>query len=181
MIVPGFFGKLPSRGDFLTRDLSPATIAVWDSWISQSLIATRAVLAEDWPAVWAVAPVWHFALPPGQGGPFALMGLLCPSMDRVGRHFPLVAAAELPAARQGQPQANAEAYHNALEAACRDAVAHALAPEALSAHLAAIPTPDEAPPTVGLWWTEGGETVAAAAFEFAVLPDAAQFMRMLRD
>jgi type VI secretion system protein ImpM len=178
--VSGFFGKLPSRGDFVGRGLSSASISVWDDWISQSLVSSRALLAEGWVDAWMVAPVWHFALPAGQCGPVSLTGLLCPSMDRVGRYFPIIAATELPRARQST-EPNGEAYHDALEQAVRDALMHDLAPEALSARLAAIPAPDEAPPAVGLWWTDGGENVAPTAFECAELPDVAQFLRMLHD
>jgi type VI secretion system protein ImpM len=178
--APGFFGKLPSRGDFVGRGLSPASIAVWDGWISQSLIGSRALLLEDWVGCWMVAPVWHFALPAGMCGPVSITGLFCPSMDRVGRYFPLIAAVELPVVRL-RTERGGQAFHAALEQAVRDALMRDLAPEVLSAHLAGIAAPDEAPPIIGLWWTEGGDMVAPAEFECATLPDAVQFTRMLRD
>ncbi len=38
------------------------------------------------------APVWRFTLPPGAAGPKALLGVMMPSVDRVGRKFPLTLA-----------------------------------------------------------------------------------------
>jgi type VI secretion system protein ImpM len=178
--APGFFGKLPSRGDFVGRGLSSTSLAVWDGWISQCLVGSRAVLLQDWVDAWMVAPVWHFALPAGHCGPVSVAGLFCPSMDRVGRYFPIIAAVELPVARP-RTEVSGQTFHALLEQAVRDALMHDLAPEALSARLAGIAAPDEAAPMIGLWWTEGGENVAPAAFECATLPDVAQFTRMLRD
>ncbi|MBV9749894.1 MAG: type VI secretion system-associated protein TagF, partial [Acetobacteraceae bacterium] len=42
----------------------------------------------DWLAAWLEAPVWHFALGAGVAGPARCFGVLIPSVDRVGRHFP---------------------------------------------------------------------------------------------
>ncbi len=35
------------------------------------------------------APIWRFTLSPGQAGPNTVLGVLMPSVDRVGREFPL--------------------------------------------------------------------------------------------
>ena len=101
-------------------------------------------------------------------------------MDRVGRYFPIIAAVERPATQTGA-EGSGQAFHAALEQAVRDALTYDLAPETLSARLAAIPVPDDAPPMIGLWWTEGGAHVAPTEFECATLPDTEQFTRMLHD
>ena len=41
-------------------------------------------------------PIWRFVLGPGLCGPVPTLGVLMPSVDRVGRYFPLVIAAQLP-------------------------------------------------------------------------------------
>src|ERR1051326_5604040 len=92
----GFYGKLPSQGDFLTRRLPREFVAPWDAWLQQGIAASRALLESDWEESYRSAPVWRFLLAPGVCGDAAWAGLLQPSMDRVGRYFPLTIAAKLP-------------------------------------------------------------------------------------
>ncbi|MBC7479344.1 MAG: type VI secretion system-associated protein TagF, partial [Pseudorhodobacter sp.] len=40
------------------------------------------------------APIWRFAVPPGVAGNQGLVGVLMPSIDRVGRRFPLTLLAQ---------------------------------------------------------------------------------------
>ena len=181
-IFPGFFGKLPSRGDFITRGLSPVTVTALDSWISRSLVAGRTELAEAWSIAWAAAPVWHFNLPARQCGPLALRGLLLPSTDRIGRHFALIAAAEIPAVWSGSDDGLAEgAFHAALESDCQRALMHDATPDMLFDWLCRLPAPAIAAPESGQWWTAGGDHIATTAFECETLPDEAQFIRMVQD
>lgn len=89
-VVPGWYGKLPSFGDFAARRLPPLFVEPWDRWLSTALASWR-----DSDALWLesflAAPTWRFAL--GAGLPFArspgYAGVLMPSVDRVGRYFPL--------------------------------------------------------------------------------------------
>lgn len=85
---PGFHGKVPSRGDFVSRCLPPGFAAPWDEWLQRLIRASRARLGSDWLAAWLEAPVWHFALGRDIAGPARCFGVLIPSVDRVGRHFP---------------------------------------------------------------------------------------------
>jgi len=89
----GFYGKIPSRGDFVRSGLPHAFIDPWDCWLQQRIAASREELGEAWTAAWLEAPIWSFALPPGICGPDSVLGLWMPSVDRVGRHFPLTLAA----------------------------------------------------------------------------------------
>src|SRR4051794_39585251 len=90
----GFFGKIPSRGDFVHAGLSSGFVRAWDGWLQRVMAEARRTLGETWPDLWHVAPVWRFALPPGQCGGQPVLGLWMPSVDRVGRAFPLTLAAE---------------------------------------------------------------------------------------
>ena len=41
----GFFGKLPSHGDFLRRRVSDAFVDAWDAWLRECLTASKTALA----------------------------------------------------------------------------------------------------------------------------------------
>lgn len=92
--VPGWFGKLPGMGDFGQRRLPPRFRAVWDDWLQKGLQKLRAE-REDWVAHYLHAPVWFFALGPEIMSPSPWIGVLMPSVDSVGRYFPLTVAIEL--------------------------------------------------------------------------------------
>lgn len=87
--APGWYGKLPQLGDFARRRLPPEFIEPWDAWLQQGLQSSRAALGEIWLACYLAAPIWRFVLLPGVIGPGAWAGVLMPSVDRVGRYFPL--------------------------------------------------------------------------------------------
>jgi type VI secretion system protein ImpM len=89
---PGFFGKLPSRGDFVSRRLSADFIDRWDAWLQSALAASQAALGDHWLDVYLTSPIWRFALSPGVCDREAHLGVVIPSVDKVGRYFPLAAA-----------------------------------------------------------------------------------------
>ena len=89
----GFYGKLPSHGDFVGAGLPRAFVRAWDGWAARALPASRERLGPAWEAAWLEAPVWRFALPEGACGNRRAFGVWMPSVDRVGRYFPLVLAA----------------------------------------------------------------------------------------
>ena len=85
----GFFGKLPSHGDFVRRRVADDFVAEWDSWLQQCLAQSREALGEAWLDTYLTSPVWRFALARTVCGAAAVAGILVPSVDRVGRYFPL--------------------------------------------------------------------------------------------
>ncbi len=91
----GFFGKLPSHGDFLTRRLPRGFTDPWDRWLQNAVADSREQLGEDWLDIYLTSPIWRFALSTGLCGETAWCGILMPSVDRVGRYFPLTVAAPL--------------------------------------------------------------------------------------
>lgn len=95
MSVLGFYGKLASRGDFISRNLAPGFIQPWDAWLAQSMQACQQRLGDDWLSAYLVSPLWRFALAAGVCGPNAVVGVLMPSIDKVGRYFPLTVAQTL--------------------------------------------------------------------------------------
>ena len=90
---PGFFGKVTSHGDFVGRRLAPSFQQGWDAWLQAGMQQARQSLGERWASVYLSSPIWRFALARGVCGENAWVGLMMPSVDRVGRHFPLTLAA----------------------------------------------------------------------------------------
>jgi type VI secretion system protein ImpM len=91
--IPGWYGKLPGIGDFATRRLPPAFVLPWDQWLQRALAASQTELGDAWLDTYLSSPIWRFALGAGVCGPEAWCGILMPSVDRVGRYFPLTIAA----------------------------------------------------------------------------------------
>lgn len=92
---PLYFGKLPSRGDFVRSPHSPAVIHTLDQWLTGGL---ESMLADPrWKEVYDGAPAAHFAVL-GPRNPVGLAGHLVPSRDQSGRRFPFIVASRVDAA-----------------------------------------------------------------------------------
>lgn len=92
MSTPGFYGKLACRGDFVSRGLPQSFVQPWDAWLAAGILASQQQLGSGWLDAYLVSPLWRFALAPDVCGPDAIVGVLMPSIDRVGRYFPLTLA-----------------------------------------------------------------------------------------
>lgn len=92
----GLYGKLPAHGDFIERNLSREFVDAWDNWLQQSILSSQSQLNENWLNTYMVSPIWRFALSPGCLDQHPWLGLILPSVDSVGRYFPLTLAAKLP-------------------------------------------------------------------------------------
>lgn len=82
------YGKIPTLGDFIHRGLSQRQIEAWDEWLQGCMTESRHKLAEHWLDYYLEAPVWYFALGRGNIDQQSWVGILIPSVDRVGRYFP---------------------------------------------------------------------------------------------
>jgi len=96
----GAFGKIPSLGDFLRADAPAGFVEVWDGWLQGAMLSARRDLGMRWQECYFSAPIWRFTLSQGLAGRLPVLGILMPSVDRVGRQFPLTLMAALP---QGAP------------------------------------------------------------------------------
>jgi type VI secretion system protein ImpM len=85
---PGFFGKIPSRGDFISRRLAATLAGSWDNWLGMLTLSAKEAAAEDWPEVWLTAPLWQFVLGADLAPEAGAAGVIIASVDRVGRMFP---------------------------------------------------------------------------------------------
>jgi len=92
MNYTGLFGKLPAHGDFISRRLPQSFISVWDEWLQCSVAGSQEILGESWLDIFLTSPIWRFVLRPGAIDGRAWAGILVPSVDSVGRYFPLTLA-----------------------------------------------------------------------------------------
>jgi type VI secretion system protein ImpM len=185
----GFYGKIPARGDFIRSGLPYAFIDPWDRWLQEGIAASRAELGDEWVAAWLEAPIWSFALAPGICGPDAALGLWMPSVDRVGRHFPLTLAAIVPGGNLSELVCNNGGFLAAAEQAGLVAVESDLEPDELAARIRAAAEAAQADPGVdpsayssgitALYWSQGSQRMPGFTFAGAALPDASQFVKML--
>ena len=147
LTAPGFYGKLPARGDFIGRRLGRPFIDAWDCWLQEALLASKTALGPQWLEIYLTSPVWHFALGAGCCGPNALAGLVMPSVDSVGRYFPLMLGAELPA---GCDLASfvtaASAWYEALEDLALSALSEGFDPDRFEQPIP-LPAPRPAGPS----------------------------------
>lgn len=119
----GFYGKLPCRGDFLQRRAPQVFVDAWDAWLQAGMQASREQLGDAWLDRYLTGPVWRFALAPGVCEGAAYAGILVPSVDRVGRYFPLTIVAELDERYCPLDVACAPSWLDAAEALVLDALA----------------------------------------------------------
>jgi type VI secretion system protein ImpM len=90
----GYFGKIPANGDFVRHRLPPEFISQWDQWLQSGIASSKVQLGADgWLDTYLTSPVWRFALSEGVCNEQAWAGIMLPSVDRVGRYFPLTLAA----------------------------------------------------------------------------------------
>lgn len=85
----GFFGKVPSAGDFVSRDIPHHYLRRIDDWFSKGMSSLSAE-QQTWLDVYLTAPVWNFVIAPKVWGNEFLYGALMPSVDSVGRYFPFI-------------------------------------------------------------------------------------------
>ncbi|MHC2300746.1 type VI secretion system-associated protein TagF [Rhizobium mongolense] len=132
VILPGFFGKLPAMGDFVTRGLTASFVGPWDRWITRHLVhrfSEGSVSAHR---------ALRFILGPEAFGP--MTGVVMASADRAGRRFPLTIAAAPPIASTDIATLAAD-WLDALEAAGKSASDGEMDGDGLAARLASLPYP----------------------------------------
>lgn len=209
MSTPGFYGKLASRGDFVSRGLPQSFIGPWDSWLAAGLLASQS-LGERWLNAYLVSPLWRFMVAPGVCGPQAAVGVVMPSIDRVGRYFPLTVAVLLdhdtdPASVIGGSDAwfeqveqlllstlSVEASFEAFSAELEELGGPACLPRTPSSRIAGLNRFDATDPQArmtalaeqacegaSVWWGQGSERIAPGLLRCQGLPAAADFAQFL--
>lgn len=178
---PGWYGKLPTLGDFASRRLGPAFIEPWDAWLAEGLAGLRAHAADAWLDAYLASPTWRFVLQPGVlGQAHVVAGVLMPSVDRVGRYFPLTIATALPQAPASVDEIEGllNGLHR-LDDLAADALHDDWTLEQLEDELARLswPVPLDATPSLAAQGAAALDTLAAVQggqVSHAILPQASR-------
>ena len=206
MATVGFFGKVPSRGDFVRRALPASFIAAWDDWLQAAIAGSQEILGDAWLDVYLTSPVWHFALAADLAGDAAAAGVLMPSVDSVGRYFPLTLACILDDAPAPLLLRTERAWFERAEALALEALAEASSLEDLvegleklgcpapgrpaplggavrqsgdAEHRLALRMAQQFAPPHALFWTGGSTRMEAALLFMRQLPTPRQFAALL--
>ena len=142
---------MPARGDFLSRRLEAEFVSAWDEWLQRVVRESRERLGERWLECFLSMPVWRFALPAGMYSSAGWVGLMVPSVDRVGRYFPLTIAASIQEDGIDMPATLARAlpWLDSIEALALDALRPELDFDAFDQRLAQLPLSIEVARTAG--------------------------------
>jgi type VI secretion system protein ImpM len=158
----GFFGKVVTHGDFVSRRLSPTFVRQWDDWLQAGLRHSRERLGMGWQAVYLCSPVWHFALASGVCGEPAWAGVLMPSVDRVGRYFPLTVAYGGPDVSPVQRLCEDTGWYADVERLALSSLAEGFSLELFDAALTHLPAPSRRRPLTAP--AESGTPAAEASW-----------------
>ena len=109
----GFYGKLPTYGDFIQKRLPTDFINPWHEWLQSGMVAVRERDPDGWMTFYLNCPAWSFVLSAGICGEQAVAGVTIPSVDRVGRYFNFTMASILPP--ETSPAIFAGTYANWLD------------------------------------------------------------------
>ncbi|MCD2471091.1 type VI secretion system-associated protein TagF [Jiella sp. MQZ9-1] len=186
-VHPGFFGKVPSHGDFVAADLDPRFQTGFDAWLQQSLSASRQVLGDRWEQLFLAAPAWRFTLAAELCGPSAMTGVFLPSRDRIGRCFPLVIAARRTLEGTTARIVYDEHWFIVAEAIGRTGLQSDFDLAVFRDKLRRVRPPRDPEGAVGpaattygsAWWTAGGPTVRPKEFACDGLPPPDRFLDFL--
>ena len=83
-----WFGKLPALGDFVGRRMPHALGTEWDYWLRCGMEQLRNEAGDQWTQRFVHTPPWFFVAPARVTGE-SVCGVLAPSIDRVGRYYPI--------------------------------------------------------------------------------------------
>ena len=137
----GLFGKLPAKRDFVAANAPRRFLEVWEPWVQAGVATSRQVLGVKWIEAYNRAPIWRFWL----GADFcgeATIGAFMPSVDGVGRSFPLTVFVGEGEASLLPPELEAnDQWYESAEAILLDALDPNLSFEAIAATAAAMPAP----------------------------------------
>lgn len=84
----GLFGKVPQKRDFMSVQMPTAVLSPFETWMQAAVAASRNELGRTWQDHYLVAPIWRFWIGEHILGT-TVAGAMMPSVDQVGRYFPL--------------------------------------------------------------------------------------------
>lgn len=90
----GFCGKIPGHGDFVSRNIPDEFMFPWNQWVQTVVGVSQEQQENLWLQTFLTSPVWRFAMSPGVCGAYGMIGIMIPSVDRVGRYYPFTLASQ---------------------------------------------------------------------------------------
>lgn len=140
-MAAGLFGKLPAKRDFVAANAPRRFLEVWEPWMQAGIATSKQTLGADWIEIYNRAPIWRFWLGAGFCGE-ATIGAFMPSVDGVGRSFPLTIFAGEGEASLPPPELESnDAWCDAAENLLLDGLDPAASFEDLAQRVAALPPP----------------------------------------
>lgn len=198
----GLFGKLAAKRDFVSIAAPRKFLRLWEPWVEQGMAIGRANFGEvEWKTLFNSAPIWRFWLGAELCGE-AVVGALMPSIDALGRLFPLtlIGAAE-PEEDLASPDLDSrEAWFARVESFLLSTLDWRMSFETAAAALEGLgalspaeraPCPSEifaamraersdfARSTASFWWTIGGDDCGPLAYLQEFMPPPAALADML--
>jgi type VI secretion system protein ImpM len=82
------YGKLPTKRDFIALNTPRSVLSTFEPWLQSAISASRTTLAGSWQNAFLNAPIWRFWLGADLCGA-SVIGAFMPSLDGIGRYFPL--------------------------------------------------------------------------------------------
>ncbi|WP_299969535.1 type VI secretion system-associated protein TagF [uncultured Roseobacter sp.] len=175
----GYFGKIPTQGDFVERNLPRPLVDALDDWTRHSMRESQRALGRGWLDAFLIAPVWRGAVSADILSHTTMALVMMPSVDRVGRYFPLILVTPLPGHRgplSGLPR-QIEGWYNKAEALALSTLSEAFRRDTFDAAVDALVPPGWYEPNLrrlptddarSIWWTPGGD---GSVMGFDDLPD----------
>jgi type VI secretion system protein ImpM len=202
---PGFFGKVRTHGDFVSRRLPAEFLTSWDEGLQEGMVLARRRFEAQWLPLYLNAPVWCFAWGPHVYGPSAWAGVLMSGVDRVGRYFPFTIAQAFEGLELERRLAGAQGWYDRLaelalstlmpefsldefDAALRSTGLPGGNDELVPWRLAVRDASDDSFATLlikaavtgqGIWWSDGSPAVPASARSAAGAMSGLQFASLL--
>ncbi len=143
----GLFGKLPAKRDFIGMNASRRFLEAWEPWLQAGVAMSKQMLGDAWIETYNRAPIWRYWL----GADFcgeAMIGAFMPSVDGVGRSFPLAIFVGEGDASLAPPELEPnDAWFEAAEAILLEALEPGATLERIAEKVAGLPAPALEPRT----------------------------------
>ena len=201
----GVFGKLPDQRDYIQHGMDASLMSLMDPWIQQCLQRSQEQLADAWLSAYLSAPIWRFWLGSSIIGK-TVIGALMPSVDGVGRYFPLMLTAVSEAPLDAPEVNSQDIWYSNAETLLLNALGEGGTYRALLDGMLAMPEPSpgkiEFPPTadckealgnlrlarqqefygsLSFWWSPSfqHEGAPTTAYVWRGLPSAQEYAMLL--
>ncbi len=176
----GMYGKLPSKRDFIAYNMPRPFLDQWEAWLQTALATSKLTLGNQWQEIFLTMPIWRFWFGSDVFGQ-QVAGALMPSVDGIGRYFPLClcACASPETILVSPPSEDLNAWHESCELFLLQMLADHLEREPLAflEKFAFAPTemPGRNPENLGpiQRWTANGKPLQECFQSFKIFNDQA--------